>query len=90
MQADESDNQHSKSGDSFQILVKPEHFAWLSKQCEILGTRKQEIIANALQEWLPHNPSALLKLSYSNVVEMALADFILRHRSEFIPIDEKV
>jgi hypothetical protein len=88
VQADKSGDQHPEFRD--QILVKPEHFAWLSKQCEILGTSKEEMVANVLQEWLPHHrESALLNLNNSSMIEMALADFILRHRSEFIPVDEK-
>jgi hypothetical protein len=72
------------------ILINAKHFAWLSKQCEILGTSKQEMIANVLQEWLPHHAqTAVLNLSNSSMVEMALAEFIARHRNEFIPVDEK-
>jgi hypothetical protein len=87
--------QANKSGDQDpefreQILINAVHFAWLSKQCEILGTSKQEMIANVLQEWLPHHPqSAVLNLSNSSMVEMALGEFIVSHRSEFIPVDEK-
>jgi hypothetical protein len=55
-----------------------------------LGTSKQALIANALQEWLPRNSaSAISELGVSAVVEMALSDFILRHRSEFISVDEE-
>lgn len=90
VQMDESDGYHPEFGNSFPILVKPEHFAWLSKQCEILGTSKQALIANALQEWLPHNSAtAITELGVSAVVEIALSDFILRHRSQFIPVDEE-
>jgi hypothetical protein len=90
VQADKSGDQPPEFGNSFQILVKREHFAWLSKQCEILGTSKQEMIANVLQEWLPRNSaSAVSELGASAVVAMALSDFILRHRSEFIPPDEE-
>ena len=90
MQADEPGRYHPGSGDPFHILVKPEHFAWLSKQCEILGTSKQKLVANVLQEWLPRNAVwAISELGASAVVEMALSDFILRHGSEFIPVDEE-
>ena len=90
MQTDESGDYHPEFGNSFHILVKPEHFAWLSKQCKILGTSKQALIANALQEWLPRNSaSAISELGVSAVVEMALSDFILHHRSEFISVDEE-
>ena len=75
-------------GDSPQIPVKPEHFAWLSKQCEVLGTSKQELIANVLQEWVPRNSHILSALSAAAVVEMALSDFICRHRDEFITVDD--
>ena len=75
-------------GDSPQIPVKPEHFAWLSKQCEVLGTSKQELIANALQEWVPRHSLMLSALSAAALVEMALSDFIFRHREEFITVDD--
>ena len=90
MQTDKPGDQFPEFRGSFQILVKPEHFAWLSKQCEVLGTSKQELIANALQEWLPHHGQrTLLQLNDSSVIEMALADFMRRHRCEFIPVDEE-
>jgi hypothetical protein len=71
-----------------QIVLKPSHFAWLSKQCETLDTSKEELIECALQEWLPRNHAMLSVLGASAVVEMALSDFILRHREEFIPLDQ--
>ena len=38
---------------------------------------------------LPRNSAwAISELGASAIVEMALSDFILRHQSEFIPIDE--
>jgi hypothetical protein len=87
VQADKSGDQDPEFRD--QIVINAEHFAWLSKQCEVLGTSKQQIIANVLQEWLPHHPqSAVLSLSNSSMVEMALDDFILRHRNEFIPVED--
>ena len=90
MQTDEPGGYHPGFGDPFHILVKPEHFLWLTKQCGILGTSKQELVANALQEWLPRNSAwAISELGASAVVEMALSDFISRHRSEFIPLDEE-
>ena len=89
METDDSGIYNGGFGGSFHILVKPEHFLWLSKQCEILGTNKQELVANILQEWLPRNStSAISELGASVVVEMALSDFISRHGSEFIPVDE--
>ena len=75
-------------GNSLQIAVKPSHFAWLSKQCEALSTSKEELIDSALQEWIPRNYAMLSVLGASAVVEMALSDFILRHREEFIPLDD--
>ena len=75
-------------GNSFQIAVKPSHFAWLSIQCEVLDTSKEELIDSALQEWLPRNHPMLSVLGASAVVEMALSDFILCYREEFIPLDD--
>jgi hypothetical protein len=87
VQADKSGDQDPEFRE--QIVINAEHFAWLSKQCEVLGTSKQQMIANVLQEWLPHHPqSAVLNLSNSSMVEMALDDFILRHRNEFIPVED--
>jgi len=90
VQRDDSGIYDPGFGGSFYILVKPEHFLWLSKQCEVLGTSKQELVANVLQEWLPRNLACgISELGASAVVEMALSDFILRHGSEFIPVDEE-
>jgi hypothetical protein len=88
VQADKSGDQDPEFRE--QIHINAEHFAWLSKQCEILGTSRQEMIANVLQEWLPHHrQTAVLSLNNSRMVEMALAEFIVRHRSEFIPLEEE-
>ena len=87
MQADEP-YRYLELGNSFQIAVEPSHFAWLSKQCETLDTSKEELIDSALQEWLPRNYAMLSVLGASAVVEMALSDSILRHRDEFITLDD--
>jgi hypothetical protein len=40
--------------------VTEEHFAWLTLQCEQMGTRKRQLIFNALKEWLSRtDPSKL-------------------------------
>ena len=83
MNADEP-YQYLELANSLRIALKPGQFTWLSKQCEALGTSKEELINSALQEWLPRNHALLSVLGASAVVEMALSDFILRHREEFI------
>jgi hypothetical protein len=77
-------------GNSLVIVISPRHFAWLSKQCEILSTSKQELIANALREWLPRHSPAALGLGASAAVELALSDFIRRHGDEFIALDDSM
>ena len=61
----------------------------MSKQCEVLGTSKQELVAGALEEWLQRNSTTLSGLGATAVVEMALSDFIFRHRDEFISVDDE-
>jgi len=71
----------------FQILVTEQHFKWLSVQCEEMGVTKEELVFNALREWIcrcsqPKVPS----VGFSWLVFVALEDFIRRHRSEFLPV----
>jgi hypothetical protein len=70
-----------------QIVLSPDQFHWLTKQCEFLGVTKQEFIANILEEWIGRNRAlSLPRIDPSAMVRWALDDFMRRHRDEFLPV----
>jgi hypothetical protein len=91
MQADHHGPDDSELQDSIRILIDPEEFAWLTKQCQILSIGKQELISNALHEWLLRNSTTTISLAnISRITELALQDFIFRHYDEFVPVEEEI
>jgi hypothetical protein len=87
---DPSQDQPDKFAEPMRILVTEEHFVWLTLQCEQMGTRKRQLIFNALKEWLSRtDPSKLPTKDLSEMVFLALEDFRWRHRAEFLPLNEK-
>ena len=62
---------------------------WLSRQSEALGQTKTVILQQILKEWfaihvegVPDNADAYLP----EIAREAVAEFILRHQAEFLPI----
>lgn len=81
MNAGQLSDQAAENQNTIQIRLNAEHFVWLSRQCEALGVNKQEMIAKALEEWLPrHSSIKLSKWNISVITRLALSDFILRHQ----------
>ena len=71
----------------FQILVTEQHFRWLSIQCEEMGVTKEELVFNALREWIDRtNREKVPSVGFSWLVFIALEDFIRRHHDEFLPV----
>ena len=86
---DPSQDHPDESAEPVQILVTEEHFAWLTLQCEEMGTPKRRLIFNALKEWLSRTDrSKLPEKGLSEMVFLALEDFRWRHRAEFLPLDD--
>jgi hypothetical protein len=82
----QSPEEPDRSAESVQIVLSSVQFQWLSKQCEFLGVTKQELIANALEEWICRNRPITTRLDPSVVISQALGEFMQRHRNEFLPI----
>jgi hypothetical protein len=80
-----SPEEPDQSPDSVQIVVSSQQFKWLTKQCDFLGITKQQLIADALEEWLCRNRTATIVPDPSAVMRRALDEFIQRHREEFLP-----
>jgi hypothetical protein len=73
-----------EAGESLQICVTSLQFEWLTRQCEFLSITKQQLIADALEEWLCWNhPSDVLQ-NPSVAVRSAIDEFMRRHRAEFL------
>jgi hypothetical protein len=78
------------SSDAMQIELNPIQFHWITQQYEFLGVTKQELIADALEEWVCRNRSIPLhRINASAIVYWALDDFMRRHRNEFLPVSGK-
>jgi hypothetical protein len=83
-----SPEEPDRSTGSLQIEVSSQQFEWLTRQCEFLNISKQELVADALEEWICRNRSTLLPVDPSVIIQKALAEFIERHRDEFLSDDE--
>lgn len=79
------------SAESF-ILEKlsPYCVSWLSRQSDALGETRTVILQNILKEWfathageVPNNVDAYL----TEIAREAVAEFIVRHQEEFLPIN---
>jgi hypothetical protein len=67
-----------------EILVNSVQFLWLSRQCEFLRITKQQLVAEALEDWLCRShPFAALQ-NPSAAVRFAIDEFMRRHGAEFL------
>ena len=81
-----SPEEPDQSADLVQIVVSLRQYEWLAKQCEFLGITKQQLIADALEEWICRNRTLTLpKPDPSAIIRWALDEFMRRHREEFLP-----
>jgi hypothetical protein len=87
------DNPHRYPDDSEEQFIienlSPYCIIWLSRQSEALGQTKTVILQQMLKEWfathvedVPDNADAYLP----EIAREAVAEFILRHQVEFLPI----
>jgi hypothetical protein len=83
-----SPEEPNQSAGSLQIEVSSWQFDWLTKQCEFLNIAKQQLVADALEEWLCRHRNLLLPVDPSALVQKALDEFMRRHRDEFLPVPE--
>lgn len=79
------------SAESFIVQnLSPYCALWLSRQSEALGETRTVILQNILREWLathagdvPDNVDAYV----TEIAREAVADFIVSHQDEFLPVN---
>jgi hypothetical protein len=69
---------------SLEVLVSTVQFQWLSRQCDFLRITKQQLVAEALEEWLCRNDSGAVFQNPSVAVRSAIDEFMWRHGDEFL------
>lgn len=69
---------------SVEMLVGAKQYAWLAKQCEFLCITKQDLIVDAIGEWLCRYQLRAIPRDASAAVRCALDEFIRRHGAEFL------
>jgi hypothetical protein len=65
-------------------------FEWLTKQCEFLRITKEQLVVDAVEEWLCRNRVVLLPLDPSATIRAALDQFMQRHRDEFLSAADEI
>jgi hypothetical protein len=83
-----SSEEPEQSGGALRIEISPHQFAWLTKQCQFLGISKQQLVADAVEEWVCRNRTSDLLRDPSATAQMALDEFMQKHRDEFLPADD--
>jgi hypothetical protein len=79
------------SGESFIVEnLSPYCVLWLSRQSDALGETRTRILQNILKEWfathagdVPNNVDAYV----TEIAREAVAEFIVRHLEEFLPVN---
>ena len=70
--------------DSVEVLLSAQQFEWLTKQCEFLRIPKQQLVGDAMEEWLCRYQMQVMPRDVSATVRVALDEFMRRHREEFL------
>jgi hypothetical protein len=71
-------------GQSLEILVSALQFQWLNRQCDFLSITKQQLVADALEEWLCRNHPFAVFQNPSAAIRSAIDEFMRRHAAEFL------
>jgi hypothetical protein len=79
--------QPDQSGRTLRVMVSATQFDWLAKQCEFMGIPKEQLVVDAMEEWISRNREAVISADLSRTVQTALDEFINRHRDEFLPAE---
>ena len=83
-----SSEEPEQSGGALRIEISPHQFAWLTKQCQFLGISKQQLVSDAVEEWVCLNRTSELLRDPSATAQMALGEFMQKHRNEFLSDDD--
>ena len=79
--------QPNQSGRTLRVVVSAIQFDWLAKQCEFMRIPKEQLVVEAMEEWISRNREAVIAGDLSGTVQTALDEFINRHRDEFLPAE---
>lgn len=79
--------QPDQSGRTLRVVVSPIQFDWLVKQCAFMGIPKEQLVVDAMEEWLCRNREVVAPADLARTVQRALDEFMIRHRDEFLPTD---
>ena len=85
-----SPEEPDQSAGSLEIVVSSLQFEWLTKQCEFLGITKQQLVVDAMEEWVCRNRLVILPLDPSATIQAALDQFMRRHRDEFLSAADEI
>jgi hypothetical protein len=83
-----SPEEPGQSGGALRIEITSQQFEWLTKQCQFLGIAKQQLVSDALEEWVCRNRTTELMRNPSATARKALAEFMWKHRDEFLSDDD--
>jgi hypothetical protein len=81
---EQSPEDPDRFSDSVEVLLSAQQFEWLTKQCEFLCIPKQQLIGDAMEEWLCRYQMRAMPRDVSATVRAALDEFIRRHGEEFL------
>jgi hypothetical protein len=83
-----SPEEPEQSGGAMRIEITSQQFQWLTKQCQFLGISKQQLVADAVEEWVLRHRTTELVRDPSATAQKALAEFMWKHRAEFLSDDD--
>ena len=72
------------SADPVEVLLNAKQFSWVTKQCEFLHISKQQLVGDAMEEWLSRYQMRVLPRDVSATVRFALDEFMERHGEDFL------
>jgi hypothetical protein len=81
--------QPDQSGRTLRVVVSATQYDWLGKQCAFMGIPKEQLVVDAMEEWLCRNREVVIPVDLSRTVQRALNEFMDRHRDEFLPSDSE-
>jgi hypothetical protein len=79
------------SAESFIVEnLSPYCVLWLSRQSDALGETRTVILQNILKEWFATNATDVpdnVDAYVTEIAREAVAEFIVRHQEEFLPVN---
>lgn len=80
-------DQPDQSGQTLRVVVSATQFDWLTKQCEFMGIPREQLVVDAMEEWICRNREVVTSGDLSPTVQRALDEFMNRHHDEFLPAE---